>query len=506
MGLSKAVVFTHISVSSEQANQTKAESGARALIERVVPFFKKLLLCKNIGLVYVYIDVGTELVLERLSDSEIRFSMKTLESEERTRNCLKIAADEAIQDLVDEAEPSFDRAQAPRFQFIGLPHLMSLFNALFRIDPGLISNLAGELHNFTYDSPKFVEAVIRLVRGGHPIHDQYPILRFDADVEVNEHGIAELIKSVNHDLNTGSIFSFFSGGYGRLDGIAEPVNDYAVRVHWLVDQQLSKEPLKLKERGKDFLRDLGEIGPSQLPAANSMSKAMHDFVSSKRKGQTTNRTSPQVISGAGLYMSLLAIRLLPPFMNSNNLTLWIDDHLKRRLHEALGHLTTGSLERVKEARFHQERFANGTIAPDDLNWASQVYFERVFRGCLLHAMIENPDGTAGPVSLAIGEIIDQPTVAVDLDKLRDELLNLANETAKDVLGIWKDADYGDLMLSDWAKESEAEVGKFATTTVDDALSYVKLVARWPLYVSAIERLKPVQAYWLFRRVEGATFQ
>ena len=352
MTLTKAVVFTHIHVSSEQAAQTRDAPGASAIIQRVVPCFKNLLVCRNVGLVYVYVDVGIEFALSHLPESdiekgEISFSMKELESEERTRNCLKIAADEAIQELLDNPESDFDRAQAPRFQFVGLPHLLSLFNALFKIDPTLIKNLAGELRNFTYDSPKFVEAVICLVRGAHPIHDQYPILRFDADVEVNEEGVGTLITAVNHSLNAFFMFNFFSGGYGRCDGMAEPVNDYAVRVHWLIDQKPKEvgQPLNLKDRGEVFLRDLGELGATQVASSAQMSRPMRELVQKKRKGVSANRFSPQVISGAGLFMSLSAIRALPPFMNSNYLTVWIDDHLKRRLHEAVGHLTAQSLFR-----------------------------------------------------------------------------------------------------------------------------------------------------------------
>ena len=87
-----------------------------------------------------------------------------------------------------------------------------------------------------------------------------------------------------------------------------------------------------------FLRDIAECGATQVDNGPEVSKKMQEFVAKHRKGQLANRVSPQVISGAGLYMSHQAIHKLPPFMNLRNFVSWIDDHLKRRLHEAVGHL------------------------------------------------------------------------------------------------------------------------------------------------------------------------
>jgi hypothetical protein len=500
MSTTKAVIFTHLGMTPEYAEKTREAGGRRDLINKVAPIFREYLRCRNVGLVYVYVDVGTKLLIQRLSESVegkgVSFSLKELGLEERTRNCLKVAVDEATQNLLDDHSVEFHPAQAPRFQFVGLSHLLSLFNALYRIDPQLIRDLAGKDQVFTYDSPKFVEAVIRLRRSPHPIHGRHPIFRFDADVLVNERSIGELLAAVTQSWNMASLFNLFSGGYGRHDAPPDPLNDYAVRLYWLVERTTGE----LSERGLHFLRDLGEIGATQVPGSVQMSAAMSEYVRRKRGGRSCNRKSQQVISGAGLFISMDASRSLPPFMNSRLMTTWIDDHLKRLLHEAVGHLDEESPEHLPAALFGQNRHPYG-INEEYVKGATN-YFPRLLRGCLLHALIMEADGkTSGPLSREVGKVIANPECGVDEAKLDEEMFRVASERAREVLSIWKEADYGDTPLRAWAAESEPQADEYARSIVADALAYLHLVKRWPVYVQAIEQLTPDRAYWLFRRVE-----
>jgi hypothetical protein len=87
------------------------------------------------------------------------------------------------------------------------------------------------------------------------------------------------------------------------------------------------------------------------------------------------------------------------------------------------------------------------------------------------------------------------------------------------LAIWKSAGYGQVGFKDWARSAGAAdcsedpdtprtapdlpcPSRLIEDVVRDAISYVKLVERWNIYVGAIERLTPVHAYWLFRRTEN----
>jgi hypothetical protein len=499
MSATQAVIFTHIKVSQEEAAQTSDHFGVRHLIDRVADVFRSYLLCRNVGLVYCYVDVGMQLTLSRLAKtvegSEVSFSLEELGSEERTRNCLKMAVDEVVQNLLDDRSVDFGPAQATRFQFVGLPHLLSLFNALSRIDKQLIRDLAADENTFTYDSPKFVEAIIRLVRSPHPIHGRHPVLRFDADVKVNEASVGELLAAVLRAWNTGPVHQLFSGGYGRSDGVADPVNDYAVRTHWLVN----RETKELSELGYHFLRDLGELGASQVPTSVPMSAAMSRYAREKRGGKTCNRDSQQIISGAGLFMSQNAIRALPPFINSRQMITWVDDHLKRRLHEAVGHLDAKSLEHLPAVRFEQDRHPSG-IDEDEVERA-KGYFPRVLFGCLLHALIVGPDGKSpGLLSEEAKEIIKNPERVLHEEKLGEAMFQVARQRAAEVLAIWKEADYGDTPLRGWAAAEEPRADEYARLTVADALSYLRLVTRWHIYVKVIDNLNSQGAYWLFKRV------
>ena len=499
---SKAVIFTHIPIKKHEVRAVNTESGAGLLGRRVIPSFKAYLKCHNIGIVYAYIDIGLQLTLEQLSKmatsdkkNELIFSIDDLGIELRTINCLKAAVDDAIQELIDDPEESFDRGYAPRFQFIGLSNLLNLYSALYTVDPDLVSDLGGADNQLTYDSPKFVEAVIRIARGSN---FQYPILRFDDDVEVNEEAIEVLLKAVAKYANThGQLYNFFSGGYGIKGHDMVPLNDFAVRIHWLIDRETEELPNK----GFEFLRDLGEIGATQVSLGKPMSSNMQEFIRSNRDGKSSNRKLQQVISGAGLYMSLSAVKALPPFMNFQELTTWVDDHLKRCLHENVGHLNAEvNIEHLPDALFRQERHPEG-VSDENIDWAKTDYFERLLRGCIVHALVVNYDGTPGLLAVEIKSIINEQLQIEDFTPLKASFEETANKSAEHVVSIWLNTDYGSLALTEWCQDIENDIPKICETTVNDILAYLRLVVRWPKYVRTIEKLTRIDAYWLFRRVD-----
>jgi len=550
----------------------------------------------------------------------IQFTIAELEFEQNTRNCLKLAVHKAIDQLNKELGSSFKLTCRPDFQFIGLPHLFTLIHSLYRIDRGLIQDLAGKEERFTYDSPKFVEAIIRIVRGIHYPHTQFPIFRIDEDVEVNETAIGLLLDHAREVMQSPDL-CFFSGGYGRYGEPLDPVNDYAVRLHWLVDPHSHT----LSNQSSCFLRDLGEFGATQVSTDKPVSNFLRDWFKELKREPSANRASQQVISGAGLFMSFLAIHTLPPFMNFRTLVTWIDDHLKRQLHEALGHLShpPETIEHVENALFRQDRHPGG-ITEGWIDWAKDVYFERLLSGCIMHALITTPAGEKGELAIAVEAVVLRGyRVTFDEEDLRGRLDTVATQTALAVLNLWAHADYGNSMLRTWAegmlkrisswlfhvddfREStkteptrlairlrdaqdplsrylleqfaseaqeelkaydgsaplsqpmknivvdklnrvlesndlfercveyvplteriqrlilkqtkdeewipinrlllehacETEVPKsLIRNIVNDALAYVNLVRRWPQYVGAIQMLKQVHAYWLFRRVD-----
>lgn len=516
---SKAVTFTHLPVVIEGQPSVYTRKMTINLINRVLPYFKAYLQCGNIGLVYVYVDTGVRLTLRHLKEEAdtIQFTIAELEFEQNTRNCLKLAVDKAIRELSKSSGSPFNPSSASRFQFIGLPHLLTLIHSLYRIDPDLIQDLAGRGARFTYDSPKFVEAIIRLVRGAHHTNGLFPIFRIDEDVKVNETAMGVLLDEAREAQNNENPFWFFSGGYGSYEGPEEPINDFAVRLAWLVERE---SPDRMSSQASCFLRDLGEFGATQVSTDKPTSTFMAEWLKTERQGHSANRASQQVISGAGLIMSRAAIETLPPFMNFPTLITWIDDHLKRRLHEALGHLShpPDDKEQIRGALFKQDRHPDG-IAEKDIVWSRDVYFERLLSGCIMHAFITTPDGQKGELAAEVAAVVKLHLFTFDKEALRKKLTEVAHKTALQVLDVWRSADYGSNVLSLWAEGKYQEIKRGPETDpdpatqvdpskhlisniVEDAISYVHLVTRWRQYLGAIGQLGPVHAYWLFRNVEG----
>ncbi len=258
--------------------------------------------------------------------------------------------------------------------------------------------------------------------------------------------------------------------------------------------------MALGENGHHFLRDLGEIGATQVATENPMSTTMKEYVVKHRYNRSNNRSQPQVISGAGLYISRVAICTLPPFMNLKKLITWVDDHCKRRLHEVLGHLDKDDIERVQNALFVQNRHPNG-VCKKDIDWAKETYFKRLFFGCILHSLIVMPDNSKGPLSKYVSMVVDNPECSCDEAFREAELKSTASFAARELLEIWKDADYGNVLLKEWATNNTGNIDDFVTQIVNDAISYIYLVSQWQKYVHAIGLLTSVDAYWLFRRVD-----
>ncbi|MFC1749843.1 hypothetical protein ACFL2V_13670 [Pseudomonadota bacterium] len=502
MGTEKAILFTHLPVDLPAATDGSIYTAKMqdALIGRVMPYLISCLKCRNVGLVYIYVDTGLRLALQNLENSNetLKFTLDELDFEQSTRNCIKLAIDEAMLNLSSDPNSQFEEMLSPKFQIVGLPHLISLLRALFKKDPDLIRGLGGQ-NSFTYDAPKFVEAVIRIKRGsGVPELVRSPIFRIDHDVCVNEKAIDVLIKKAIAAMNNlRRSYSFFSGGYGGSEdknrNKKDPINDYAVRLHWLVD----KKNMELSEDGKHFVRDLGEVGATQVLSDEEMSNAMSCFVNDNRGGKVLNRKSEQVISGAGLFMTRDAIAKLPPFTVYSEMITWIDDHLKRLLHEVLGHLSIDDEEHIKAALFVQDRFPNG-FDDKDIKKVKDQYFERILSGCIMQSLIMGGDGKRGAMSEVIHKILEGDGYVFDESRSRDQFYEVGIETARNVLKIWKNAGYGSAILLEWVSEySSVEI--LIDDLVQDSIAYIYLVIRWPLYVTAICDLTPVDAYYLFQK-------
>ena len=509
----KAVTFTHLS-SLKMQEVINDENKA---ISNYADIFRSYFDChEEISRCFFYVDVCFKEVIQNTilkaslkQDRNFKFEIEAdlLNEEEKIKNILNAAKD-TVQSRVPQEIP---------FVFIGLTELLQVVNNIVKVDKTLLKKLRGKDNKFTYDSPKFVESVIRIARGTVPHLGLCPIVRFDEDVQPNPKGLREIISTYKSQCLRKTMY-FFSGSYGHVSDpdFWNPLNNHAVRTHWFydVDTPVDENGIpdvhrdkisELKKKTTHFLSDFESIGAVQLNKDVQFSQAAGLPAIVRRK-------STQVISGAGLVMSTKAIRFLPPFMNFNTLTTWTDDFLKRLLHEMVGDVKPADEENKLSAKFIQLRHVKkGKITQEDIDKA-ELYFERVLRGCLMKSCIQNDDdGTPTLFSNCIRDIVYYNKYSTTRERLRQYLLSVMESKYDKVLRCWSSNEFSRSLSYDWAKsrlvdkmdcskkksEKDTVRKKIIRSLTSDLLEYIDLVKVWPIFVRAIDRLDILGNRWLF---------
>lgn len=491
----RPVVFTHFGSLKYTEKATEFIDVGRDFFEYYKGILTSYLKCERLAHVYIFVDWAFRDIVKRVvvRGGGLHFDRAELRQEGNLKQLL--AAAEGAARLALGKGPG----TPPVFHYVGMAELENLLTELTTIDPSLLNLIASQGGRLTYDSPKFVEAVIRIARGNVSHLANHPILRFDEDVEPTPRGIDLLLKKYDEARRMSSYF-FFSGTYGSKTAAPDPLNDHAVRLHWFTWPTVTPGGNDLMQT---FLADLNELGATQIiDSKSSYSAPMKALLAGGRTESA--RVSPQVISGAGLIMSYLAIRLLPPFMNFSVNTVWVDDQLKRRLHEALGDLSFRDPERIADAVFIQDRYPDG-VTEKDVDWAFKGYFDRLLRGCLLRRLIMELDGTPTEYSTLISDIVryrvggrSRRLKGPGLDRLKQTMYDQARERYEEVIQCWAWVDSSGYASHDWAKSRDSSHrDSICKEIVEDAAEYARLVQKWPIFVRAIDRLDVLTANWLF---------
>src|SRR6266478_2029310 len=475
--VTRAVVFTHFSDLKYRDGSKTFDVLQNKYKEKYTKILKSYLLCPDIAFVYVYVDWSFKQVAPRIKGKQkFRPDAKLIEEERELIGFLKFTEKQARTEA--QLEDPSSGTGPPAFKYVGIQKLVALLNKLVEVNPQFTQFFCGPEKEFTYDSPKFVEAVIRLARGDTPHLAGYPVIRIDEDAEPNPEMVRQLLRHYE-GLICSQRFYIFSGAYGRPAATTpgdnqEPaqtvdyLNDFAVRTHFFAEvgtedgRTLSPKIIK---QIKYFLADLDALGAKQLPLSReSYTTNLTEVIS--RPGDHRNpkhaknrpeRPSTQVVSGAGLIMAVAAVRFLPPFMNFQHLTVWVDDHLKRRLHEGLGDLSREDVENVSKARIRQDRYPRG-VTLEHVEAAIRTYFDRLLRGCIFRRTIVKNDGTPTDYTDLLAEIVKfkvvpehgewlagefpdlkSRTVAgrqSQLAKIREQMILDANERYDEVLNCW----------------------------------------------------------------------
>jgi hypothetical protein len=255
------------------------------------------------------------------------------------------------------------------------------------------------------------------------------------------------------------------------------LNSYAVRVAQFCSKGGGMETLDIG-KAKQFLDDLPAIGGDPYK---------------------------QVISGAGLCMSPEAIRALPPFANVGEAIIWIDDHLKRILHEDMGHLgyPKGKCRRCDQATFVQDRHPHA-ITAEDVHWHSRDYLKRLVRGCLLDAMIQDRRSRAQGLVAQFVDGYNQMGWSPSKVFLQTRLRGVADNRLNLIKKTWQQGAYLGSAVHDFAQEELS--GGSGAHLVDEAIeavdSYFALLEIWDQFATLCQQInRKLKANgWLFRPV------
>jgi hypothetical protein len=254
----------------------------------------------------------------------------------------------------------------PRFRFVTPLDLQKIFGRMYmkNMTQPLRSWFFGqgedESEGMKYDSPKTVEAIVRLRLLGSGI----PVFRLDYDVLFRgrensrkknlefSSTIGSCIKAYELKRDSPNIFSFiFSASYDyralRKRAGARDFRAWSRAFATRVFPALPLNPEQIERtnshNGKEpdySWQDYAEewFSPS---LAFKFFGLDHQFKSETLSGIGKVGAHPisSVISGAMLYLSDGAILDLPPFSNFRLNVMWIDDHLKYCLHRELRHLS-----------------------------------------------------------------------------------------------------------------------------------------------------------------------
>ncbi|OLE44934.1 MAG: hypothetical protein AUI36_23040 [Cyanobacteria bacterium 13_1_40CM_2_61_4] len=272
------------------------------------------------------------------------------------------AVDTYLQDLMKEQY----RELLPRLRFVTALDLHQVLGRITNSElAGYLSSwIVGDAGRGTYDSPKIVEAIVRLRLLGSGV----PVFRVDHDVLFRKEKnwdkknlefsstIGSCLRAYQLRRDSPNLSSFiFSASYDyqslddrdHADDLQVWSQAFATRVFpalianetWINEalDDIAKKRKSVDKAWTDYATK--SFRPSL--ARQFFGFGNEGFKTSKVSGIGTIGAHPMasVISGAMLYLSDGAILDLPPFSNFRANVSWIDDHLKYCLHRELRHLS-----------------------------------------------------------------------------------------------------------------------------------------------------------------------
>ncbi|MGZ8845655.1 MAG: hypothetical protein ACXW3C_04245 [Pyrinomonadaceae bacterium] len=352
-------------------------------------------------------------------------SRKTKEDLER--NCKGLQFARAVDTYLQDRMREEYKDLVPRLRFVTALDLHKVFGRITNSELAgyLKSWIVGDAGRGTYDSPKIVEAIVRLRLLGTGV----PVFRVDHDVLFRKEKnwdkknlefsstIGSCLRAYEKRRDSPNLSSFiFSASYDhKALGEMGEVTDF---VAW--SQAFATRVFPALIARKDWIDEALDAianGESEDKAWSdyalksfrpSLARKFYGFENaglkiSKDRGLGAIGAHPTsaVISGAMLYMSDGAILDLPPFSNFAVNVSWIDDHLKYSLHRELRHLnrfkfSANSPEAIPDALLAYSKLdevivekAGRKIRGNFAKYIFDDYLPTLLRGTIMDAWITN---------------------------------------------------------------------------------------------------------------------
>jgi len=368
----KYVLYTHYAHPNQQENYKIWEKKSKSVDIRTLDSYKYLAshlrglqelldTSPQEGLLVIFYDPGFAECLEGIAEKKTR---EGLQSE-----CKKLQFAEKFRDAIDKEMQRYGRL-SKRVRFVTPLDLCDIFG---RMDWTKAEKLRwwfiGPTTSIRYDTPKIVEAIVRvrLIGSGVPLFriDWDVIFRGEENKDIESLGlfkpITQCLQAFRLRRDDARLATFlFSGGYNVRDVCDEARTKnfdawrgaFATRIFPAigVNKDLAIQAQRKSDRGnkkawekyarKCFDKDLAyrfyglHLTDHGLEVAADYKNGIGYFGANPLVS---------VISGAFFCLSDSAIIELPPFSNLGLNVSWIDDHLKYCLHRELRHLTTVTL-------------------------------------------------------------------------------------------------------------------------------------------------------------------
>ena len=548
MQYNEFVLYCHISSKGETINDLKKISDG--IIK---------LLDEQKGILILFIDEGLHDLLRMihpiqrdLNRDEAKQKKERLKRELLSRSSSLVKGENIGKDLEKHLNKGLAKTGNPKVRVVTSLDLVDIFGEMSAVENlrKFLIGIDGQIH---YDTPKFIEAIVRL----RMIGSRVPVFRLDQDVLIppgnevfNKNELALAIRMMcdgvtEHHEKTQVLSTILSANYkvpdeSTIEDVRSWNRGYATRINPILlipDDKVAQEYISNSTKITDWRLEL--------------KKHFDQFLAKKFYKNIWEWGAPTtaIISGALLYMNDAVVLNVPPFSNFSQKVMWIDDHLRYVLHREMGDFCKSTQIGLKSEKPLNVQYSEDVVTKyrtegnfliytikdylPSLLWGSFIDYWLCAESILKRRKDELSEkkkvifddlrikGCPGILATAIREA--RAGCLPDEALLRKNLIDAANIRLKKIIQVWRNLKIGDSIsiASAWVEgklppsvinelqnskkkdqpkipiKLQNKVEKFEgglrdgfNILLDDTCRYVKWVFEWPHIVSVIRSIPP----------------